>query len=124
MSENGRSPEHIHKLKKHKYKNGTTVFFCVNDCTFKIECELAVGKRVLCNICNEPFIMNEASVKLARPHCPGCGKRLVKLPDGKRSYVNKNTSRLIAKDMADNKVSDLRTRLSSVVQMEAKDEDI
>lgn len=120
--------EHIHKLKKHKYKNGTTVFFCTNDCTFKVECELAVGKRVLCNICGQPFVMNEASIKMVRPHCSGCGKTLVKLPDGRRSYVDKRRINVIAKDMAESSVDSLKNRLSqaSVVQMASteRDEDI
>lgn len=116
--------EHIHKLRRHKYKNGTVVYFCSMDCHFKIERELAIGKRTLCNICGEPFFMNEYSVKLAKPHCTNCGKMRIKNDDGTVQFVDRNRTKVIAEEMAANSVNSLRERLSSVVQMEPKDEDI
>lgn len=64
---------HTHKLRRHKYKTGNTVYFCIlPDCSYKIAMALALGKRNLCNRCNEEFIMNEYSVRLAKPHCEKC----------------------------------------------------
>lgn len=118
-------PEHIHKLKRHKYKNGTEVYFCTLNCNFKVEVPVALGKLVICNICNEPFTMTEYTIKLARPHCSNCGKQRIKNEDGTVSFVNKSRLGVIAADLADKSVSSLRERLGTVVQMEKRvDEDI
>ena len=70
-----KSSQHIHKLKRVKYKSGNSVFFCaLPDCNFKINPSLALGKRSLCWRCGEPFIMNEYSLRLAKPHCENCHK--------------------------------------------------
>lgn len=93
------------------------------NCNFKIDVGLAIGKEVLCNVCGEKFVMTEASIKLAKPHCGNCGKVMVKDENGKRTYVSKDRMRFIAGDLAKNKVADLRAKLSSVITME-RDEDI
>lgn len=67
--------KHIHKLKRLKHKSGNAIFFCaLPDCTFKINTALALGKRSICWRCNEPFIMNEYDLRLAKPHCENCHK--------------------------------------------------
>lgn len=67
--------KHVHKLKRHTYKTGNTVFFCaMPDCSYKTATALALGKRCICWRCGEPFIMNEYSVRLAKPHCEKCHK--------------------------------------------------
>lgn len=114
---------HTHKLKKHTYKNGTAVYFCLLNCNYKIEVSMADGKEVLCNICGEKFTMTVASIKQAKPHCTNCGKVMVKDENGKRTYVSKDRMKFIASDLAKNKVADLRAKLSSVITME-RDEDI
>lgn len=69
---------HIHKLRRLKYKSGNTIFFCaLPDCNFKTNVNLALGKRSICWRCEEPFIMNEYSIRLAKPHCDGCHKSKV-----------------------------------------------
>lgn len=67
-------PKHIHKLKRHNYKSGSAVFFCALDCTFKCNIPLALGKKTICWRCEQPFDMNEYSLRLAKPHCPDCHK--------------------------------------------------
>lgn len=108
-------PGHIHKLKKHKYSSGNAVFFCIlPDCHFKIDAPLALGKRALCNICGDEFIMNEYTIKLAKPHCPDCGKIRVKDSDGKSRYVKKVDSRILSA-VATETSQNLRSRLDNVI---------
>ncbi len=67
--------KHIHKFKRIKYKSGNMIFFCaLPDCNHKMNTALALGKRSLCWRCGEPFIMNEYSIRLAKPHCENCHK--------------------------------------------------
>lgn len=115
--------KHVHKLRRHKYPNGTKVFFCTLDCNFKIESALALGKIVLCNICGEPFSMNEYSCKLAKPHCNSCGKMKITDGDGNAKFINKGRPQAALADLATNSVTSLKERLGRVVTME-KDEDI
>lgn len=115
--------KHYHKFKRHKYKNGTLVYFCTMNCDYKIEVGVSLGKECLCNICGNPFTMDEYTVKLAKPHCRNCGKTRVKNPDGTNAYVDKNRVAVIAADLAFNPVESLRDRMSKVVTLE-RDEDI
>lgn len=118
--------EHIHRLKRHKYKNGTAVYFCNLNCHFKVEVPFAVGKVVLCNICNEPFTMTEYSIKLARPHCTGCGKIQVKDANGRQKLVPKDKLNPIAAAVANSATEALKQRLGGIVLPMEKppDEDI
>ncbi len=116
--------KHLHRLKKHKYKNGTTVFFCTLDCDYKVEAPLALGKEVICNQCNEPFMMNESSLKLVKPHCINCGKIKVKADDGKHHFINKRSTQThVLAEIAEDTVDDLKSRLTAVVK-EMPSEDI
>lgn len=109
--------KHIHKLKKHRYKTGVAIYFCILDCNFKVEAPLALGKEVLCNICGESFIMNEYSLKLSKPHCNNCGKVKIKDSDGKSHFINKRKSDAkILSEIAGENVNDLRSRLTGIVQ--------
>jgi hypothetical protein len=105
--------KHIHKLKKHKYKSSNAVFFCILDCSYKIEVPFALGKEVLCYLCNKPFTMNELSLKLNMPHCNNCGKREVRDANGKKHYVRKVNTQVLSNVAEDNN-SSLRERLSKV----------
>ena len=110
--------KHIHKLKKHKYpKTGMSVFFCTLDCNYKVEAPFALGKECLCNICNEPFIMNEYTLKLIRPHCNNCGRKEVKDVNGKKHYVSKVNTQVLSTIAAD-EVSSLKDRLEKATQVE------
>lgn len=64
--------KHTHKLKRITHRNGEKVYFCVLNCTFKINVKLSLGKRNICWRCGVEFPMNEYSMRLAKPHCPKC----------------------------------------------------
>lgn len=67
--------QHVHKLKRHRFKTGNTVYFCaLPECNFKIAPALALGKRAICWRCENEFILNEYSIRLAKPHCDDCHK--------------------------------------------------
>ena len=109
---------HVHKLKRHKYPTGNTVYFCtLPDCHFKVDVALALGKRNICNSCGEEFILDEYSIRLARPHCRNCGKQKVRGEDGKNYYVRKTSSSLsrereeVTASIAEKSIDDLRLRL-------------
>jgi hypothetical protein len=116
--------DHTHKLKRHTYPNGTKVYFCILDCTFKVEAAFALGKVVLCNICNEPFPMNEYSIKLAKPHCSACGKMKVQDGDGKAKFINKGRPIQAIADLGKSAISSMKERMSGRVVEMVKDEDI
>lgn len=111
---------HVHRLKKFKYKTGVAVFFCTLDCNYKIEAPFALGKETLCNICNEPFIMNEYTIKLTKPHCANCGRKEVKV-DGKKFYIRKVKSSLLA-EMAQEESSNLKDRLEKITTNPAEED--
>jgi len=69
------SLKHAHKLKRHKYKTGTKVFFCtLPNCTYRHDPDLTLGKATICWRCGKEFLQNEYSLRLAKPHCPACHK--------------------------------------------------
>lgn len=79
--------KHVHKLRRHRFKSSNVVYFCATeDCKYKVSPALAIGKRALCWRCGNPFIMNEYSIRLAKPHCDNCHKpkneepRIVTIP--------------------------------------------
>lgn len=112
--------QHVHKLRKHKYKTGNAVFFCtLPDCHYKIEVALALGKKSLCNICGDEFIMNEYTMKLIKPHCNNCGKVKVKDADGKNRYVKKVTSKVLS-GLAESSSDDLRSRLDTATTVDVE----
>jgi hypothetical protein len=113
--------KHLHKLKKHKYKTGTVIFHCVlPECHYKIESFLSLGKRSLCNICGEEFLLDEYSIKLVRPHCRNCGKQRVTDDEGKAHYVHKVRGTLAA--VAESSTEELRKRLANAVVVHAEDD--
>lgn len=66
--------KHVHKLRRHLHKSGTAIYFCVLDCPYKTSLPLALGKKCICWRCGEEFVMNEYSIRLAKPHCQKCHK--------------------------------------------------
>lgn len=116
--------DHNHRLKRTTYASGTKVYFCTNDCSYKIEVAFALGKVVECPICSEPFAMNEYSIKLAKPHCNNCGKMQVKDETGKRKFIPKGRKVEAFADLAKTSVDSLKQRLSGQVVTMPKDEDI
>lgn len=66
---------HVCKFKRLRYKSGNEVFFCtMPDCQKKMNPALCLGKRSICWRCGEEFILNEYSLRLAKPHCENCHK--------------------------------------------------
>lgn len=113
---------HIHKLRKHKYPSGNTIFFCtLPSCHYKIDAPLALGKVSVCNICGNDFIMNEYTLKLVKPHCLDCGKVRIKDTNGKNRFIKKVTSKVLSAIAADAN-QDLRARLDSIVEDGVEDD--
>jgi hypothetical protein len=118
---NTKSKHSVHKLKRKIYKTGVRVYFCTRpDCHYKIECDMALGKVAMCNLCGNEFEMTMKSIRLDRPHCPDCSKVKVKGQDGKSYYVRKLSSSSealheISSAMADDNVKNLRDKLNSIV---------
>lgn len=113
---------HVHKLKRHKYPSGNSVYFCtLPDCNYKVDVPLALGKRTLCNICNNEFIINEYVIKLAKPHCPDCGKVKVKDAEGNNRFVKKVTNQILSNVAAEVK-QDLRSRLDNAAVTDLEDD--
>lgn len=105
--------EHTHKLRLHKYPNGTKVYFCVLNCSYKVEVAFALGKVTLCNICNSEFEITKLTLRLQEPHCSDCGRVLVKNADGSRTYIRKVANKVLG-DVANKTVENLSTRLASI----------
>jgi hypothetical protein len=107
---------HVHKFKRHVYDSGYEIFFCtLPDCNYKVKRELALGKENICWRCGRPHIINEYSIRLARPHCDDCkkGKKLVHVnvdAGAKRVAVFKAPDR-----SSQDVTSDLRSRLLSTL---------
>jgi hypothetical protein len=112
MEESTKRKKHIHQLKRHNYKNGERIYFCVNNCAFKVNVKLALGREVLCNVCGKPFIMNEYSIRLARPRCMTCINKKFDLTN--QTVLNQEKSKEVS-------FSDLGIELpSSIINEEIK----
>jgi hypothetical protein len=119
--------KHVHRLKKHKYPSGTSVFFCtLPDCTFKVEVPFSIGKTTACNICGEAFLMNDYSIKLNKPHCPNCGRREVKDPNGKKHYIRQVNKIQVLASIANDETVSLKDRLAkaTIIQMTSGDNEL
>ena len=128
---------HAHRLRRHTYKTGTSVYFCtLPDCYFKVECEAMLGKPALCNLCGDEFVMNEYHLKLKKPHCAKCNKIKVTRSDGTKHYVRRDSfpfqdqarvNQIVQgkpePETAKAHIADLRERLNSLSRSDA-DEDI
>jgi hypothetical protein len=63
---------HTHLLQKVR---GTKQYKCMHpDCSYLASREIVKGKRVLCPICRETYILEGPLLQLAKPHCKGCTK--------------------------------------------------
>lgn len=127
--------KHAHRLRRMTYKNGTEMYICtLPDCSFKDQTEALLGKRAMCNLCGDEFIMNAYQIRLKSPHCTNCAKVKIKGHDGKKQYVRRRSlpfaSQIIqvpggiavvkeAKDVT----ADLRSRLDGLLKHD-EDEDI
>jgi hypothetical protein len=124
MAKANEKEEHVHKLKRHTFRGGRQVYFCVLDCNFQIDAAFALGKQSICHICGNEFTMNEYSIKLARPHCKNCGKMKVQDPDGAVKFVNKARATEAIAELHEDRVTSLRDRLGKVVVMEPQPDEV
>lgn len=117
-----KAQNHIHKLKRHTYKTGNSVYMCtLPDCYFKSEVEFMLGKRVICNRCNEPFLMNQYALRLAKPHCPNCHNSNRKEGHGGDRRIIATRRELdptVIPIVAESTITNLRERLSGGVKTE------
>lgn len=113
---------HTHKLKRHSYASGSKVYFCTLDCTFKIECQLALGQVVVCNLCGNDFSMSEYAIKLKLPHCEDCSKRKVKDSDGKSRFIRKGLATEILTSVAADTNQSLADRLKKSIASQLEDD--
>jgi hypothetical protein len=63
--------EHIHKVRRRKYKTGTYYFKC-ETCTFTITASQFAGHITVCWRCNQPFRVTRNDTRWARPVCQNC----------------------------------------------------
>lgn len=110
--------KHIHKFKRvHYKKTGNSVFFCtLPDCHFKIGTEFSLGKRNLCNRCGEPSLIDEYSIRLAKPICVNCrGSKTKKEKKNDNNIGVTNSATNIAKSIAHNTAEELKQQLNNVL---------
>lgn len=74
---------------------------------------MAVGKESLCNVCDAPFILGERTIRLKRPHCDNCGRRAIIDENGRKYFVQKRNSKVVA-HVAQEDVDMLRQRLANL----------
>jgi hypothetical protein len=91
------------------------------DCHYKIDAALSLGKRSICNICGDEFLMTEYTVKLIKPHCDRCGRVKVKDADGSTRYVKKASNKVLS-SIAEDTANDLRSRLDSAANTIVEDD--
>lgn len=110
--------DHVHKLKRHNYKTGSKIYFCtLPDCSYKIAPALALGKRCECWRCGNSFILNEYSIRLAKPHCDACHKP-------KNALIEEVIVTPVIEAATDNSISDLKSRLAHAVHSTDDEGDI
>jgi len=110
--------KHVHKLKRHIYKNGEAIYFCIkDDCSFKINVNLSLGKTAECWRCNQPFSMTVQSKRHDKPHCEGCVKGK-KNSSTKSKEITSNVS-----STSESNISNLRARLSRITSVLSEPDD-
>ncbi len=112
-----KTQDHIHTFRRHKYKTtGNEVFFCTDDtCNYKIDVALALGKRTICNRCDNSFKMDHVSIRQAKPHCRDCDKKRTKDSEGNTRYMKPES---VVREIAADRVSSLADRMKSITTRE------
>jgi late competence protein required for DNA uptake (superfamily II DNA/RNA helicase) len=112
---------HIHQLRRKRYKTGQPFFYCIGeDCTFKINADLALNKRTLCNRCGQPFLLTPYSMKLAKPHCENCHKSKSTTSSGNNFLDNFTPGGFTRHEEMTTDGTNLQERLSAVVSPEVQ----
>lgn len=63
--------EHIHKVKRGRYKTGTYYYQCVS-CPFIATALQMTNRVVTCWKCENPFKLTKNDARWAKPVCPQC----------------------------------------------------
>lgn len=110
---------HVHKIKRHTYKNDETVYYCVDNCSFRVNSALSEGKVVKCWRCDKPFAMNSNSKRLAKPHCNECtkGAKPISLSDAMEIRIpHAHTMGRTASGTVIDPISALRNRIHAPIE--------
>lgn len=109
---------HVHRLKRHRYKNGEVIFFCVkDDCSFKVNADLTWGKTAECWRCFAPFSMTNESKRQDKPHCEGCTG--FRTEESYNKYLKKKAEKEKTIIKVEPTQQDLRSRLDSLMNSTA-----
>lgn len=111
---------HIHKFRRKIYKTGNSVYFCVDDCNYKIGVEFSLGKMTRCNNCDKAFQMNEYSIRAAKPKCMDCIKRKTITKGGIDANIMVES---ISKSIAADSITELKNKMDNLIIKEYKPED-
>lgn len=108
---------HIHRFKRHIYKTGGQIYYCINDCNFRVAVEFALGKVSECNRCGRPFKMNKYSITLDKPHCEECHVYKGDKITNKKKEIDKPIQPLsvVSDSLGREIVNDLKDRMSSLL---------
>lgn len=118
---------HIHKVRRHIYtrgpQKGREIYFCTfPDCEYKIDIPLSLGKEFLCNTCNKPFLFNERTICLAKPHCLDCTRGKIKFNSTNPTNNGANNEPTISStSTAKDILSRLRPNQESLKRIEVQD---
>ncbi len=107
-------PKHTHKLKRIKYNNNEEMYFCVLDCTFKVVVKEALGKKTICWRCGDEFLMNEYSIRRAKPCCNKCIDHKETLSESEISFANIRTADVSKEGKINKPTSSLKERLGNL----------
>lgn len=117
-------PNHIHKFKRHYYSTKKAIYFCVNDCPFRVDIKFALGRVSQCWRCNKPFPMNSYSITLDKPHCEDChqhkGDKLVGRRKGLRRQSDQPLTK-VADAVGNSLVIGLKDRLAGALTAEGNE---
>ena len=66
--------KHTHRYIR--WKKETGLYRCAHpDCTHFTEKSFLLGKRSVCNLCGDEFVLTREDLLLAQPRCPNCSNR-------------------------------------------------
>lgn len=125
---------HIHKLRRDRYSTGRPFYYCINDCTFKIDIKQCLGKVVLCNKCGKEFEMNEYSIRAAKPICMECIARRKALNNPNinldsiigvvdANLLDRNSQSQSTNEVHSNSIESLQSKLRNITIKEYNPED-
>ena len=116
-----KDPNHVHKLKRFRYKTGGAIYFCVSDCSFRVGVELSLGRKSECWRCGKPFSMNKYSTNLDKPHCEECHTHKADKRLGKKARKVESPLTAVADSVGVNLVTDLKSKIAVLLDAPSED---